>query len=615
MSASVRGDSGSLRPTRRDVVRGLATGLVMGTAPVRATPPREDPQSLLRRLMDERLRHSPELATRLGLDTGALSRLRWNLDDRSLAASLAARERTGDQLRAIDSLRDADMAPEDRLHLQAVRHFLQLERDIGRFPFGAAVDPRPFVLSHLTGAYTSIPEFLASRHPLIEASDAAALLSRMREFGRILDQEVEHLRHDAGRGVIPPDFVLARAKGQLTDLRDSPPDQSPILLALQTGAASGTLLPHFRNGARRIWSDLIVPALDRQIEALSSLLPRAGHEAGIWRLPDGEAYYGTSLAHATTTAFSPGEVHVIGLEMVRQMTAEADRLLRAQGLTTGTLAERVGALYSDPRFLYSDDDDGRARLLSDISGRIRAFRAQAPRAFRNLPTVPVEVRRVPALLEGGAPPAYYEDPSLDGSRPGTFFVNLATTSAWPRWLLASTVFHEAEPGHHLQQSVLIEGPQIPPIRTILWSSGYGEGWATYAEQLAEELGMYEGDDVGRIGYVLTALLRACRLVADTGVNSLRWSREEAIEWMIENGIPRPLAMNEVERYCVWPAQACSYMIGKGEWLKQRERARSALGSRFDLREFHAAALAIGPVPLTMFHSVIDDFIRRTRARS
>jgi len=603
--------------SRRDVMRGMvASGLgLAGAVSARAATGATRSRALLQRVMDERVRHSPELATRLGLDTDSSSRLRWLLDDRSLAACEAAKTRTRDQLAAVEAINGAAVAPNDHLHLEAVRHFLQAEREIGGFTYGSPVEPRPYVLSHLSGAYSSIPEFLASRHPLADISDAQAILSRMRAFATALDQERERLRHDAQLGAIPPDFILARTKAQLTDLRDAPPERSPILLALRTRLQSARLPLHFHDSARQIWSDMIVPALDRQVEALSSLEPRAPHEAGVWRLPGGEAYYRTSLSIATTTSHSPDAVHAIGRDLVQQLTAEADRLLRAQGLTTGTLAERIGALYSDPRFLYPDDDEGRARLLSDINGRIAAFREQAPRAFRSLPRIPVEIRRVPALLEGGAPPAYYEDPSLDGSRPGTFFVNLATTAAWPRWLIASTVFHETEPGHHLQQALLLEGPAVPAIRTVLWTPGYGEGWALYAEQLAEELGLYDGDDAGRIGYVLATLLRACRLVADTGVNSLRWSREQVIEWMTTNGIPRPLAANEVERYCVWPGQACSYMIGKAEWLRLRNRARAALGSRFDLREFHAAGLAAGPVPLTMLQEVIHAYISERRARS
>lgn len=602
---------------RRDVMRGMVAGGFGLAGAASARPAAGGPASgaLLQRLMDERVRASPELATRLGLDVGPLARLRSLLDDRSLSACEAARARTRAQIAAIDALAGAAVAPADRLHLDAVRYFLLAEREIGQFGYGAATEPRPYVLSHLSGAYTSIPEFLGSRHPLGDVSDAEAFLARMRGFATVLDQERERLRHDAALGAIPPDFILTRTKAQLAELRDAPPEQSPVLLALRTRLENAGLPLRFPESARQVWSGSIVPALDRQIAALSALDSRAGQEAGVWRLPDGEAYYAASLSIATTTSLSPAAVHATGRDLVARLAAETDRLLRAQGLTTGSLADRIGALYSDPRFLYPDDDDGRAQLMSDVRGRIAAFREQAPRAFNSVPRIPVDVRRVPPLLEKGAPPAYYEDPSVDGSRPGTFYVNLATLAAWPRWLLASTVFHETEPGHHLQQAVLLEGPPVPAIRTVLWSPGYGEGWALYAEQLAEELGLYEGDEAGRIGYALTTLLRACRLVADTGVNSLRWPREQAIAWMIDNGIPRPLAVNEVERYCVWPGQACSYMIGKGEWLRLRDRARSALGSRFDLRAFHASGLAAGPVPLTMLQNVIDDYISESRARS
>src|SRR5690606_27203415 len=222
------------------------------------------------------------------------------------------------------------------------------------------------------------------------------------------------------------------------------------------------------------------------------------------------------------------------------------------------------------------------------------------------PEVPVEIRPVPAFRESGAPFAYYEDPSLDGARPGAFYINLRDTAEIPSWMITTTTFHEAVPGHHLQQAMLMEGPPLPLIRTLQWSSGYGEGWALYAEQLADELGMYDDDPSGRIGYVWGALLRAGRLVADTGIHSRRWPRDQAVEWMIEHAAtPGGLAVNEVERYCVWPGQACSYMIGKVRWLALRDRARTALGAAFDIRDFHRAGLAAGAPPLSVFDQVID----------
>lgn len=559
--------------------------------------------------MAERLSASPELATSLGLDKGVFAAQRSCLDDRSLAAASAAKRQARDQLAALDALDSTNLEPGDRLHVEAVRHFLALESNIGqRFAYGAAVEPRPYVVSHLTGACTSVPDMLASKHPITTGADTEAYLTRMEAFAAALDQEVERIRHDAELGVIPPDFVLARTHEQLLALRDSSPDQSPVVATFGARLREAGLPMGPLETARRIFSRTIVPALDRQAGALAALAPHATHDAGVWRLPDGEAYYAASLAGATTTHLSPETVHSMGIEAVGHLQAEADRMLRSQGFTDGSLAERIGAIYSDPRFLYPDDADGRERLIGDIEDSLAAIRARLPSVFHRLPRTPVEIRRVPPFRESGAPPAYYEDPSLDGSRAGAFYVNLGTMAAWPRWLLASTVFHETEPGHHLQQAVLLEGPPVPSIRTILWSPGYGEGWALYAEQLADELGMYDDDPIARIGYVMTTLLRACRLVADTGVNALRWSREQTIAWMTENGIPAPLAVNEVERYCVWPGQACSYMVGKSEWLKLRTRARAALGSAFDLRDFHAATLKVGAVPLTMLAEVVEGHI-------
>jgi len=300
----------------------------------------------------------------------------------------------------------------------------------------------------------------------------------------------------------------------------------------------------------------------------------------------------------------------MGLEQARALAARADALLRKAGLTRGSVGRRIHALYARKRYVYANTDAAKARLIEALNGQVRAMQARLPEYFGALPKAPVEIRRVPKFMEAGAPAGYYNNPSLDGSRPGIYWINLRDTAEVPSWTLPTLTYHEAIPGHHLQLSLQQEA-DLPMIRRASFYSAYGEGWALYAEQLAQEMDVYQDDPLGEIGYLQSALFRAARLVVDTGIHALRWSREKAIAAMVEiDGDPESSAATEIERYCVWPGQACSYMVGKLTWLSLREKARAALGNRFDLRTFHDAGLLSGNMPLTTLSDVIDGYIAR-----
>ena len=278
-------------------------------------------------------------------------------------------------------------------------------------------------------------------------------------------------------------------------------------------------------------------------------------------------------------------------------------------MTAGTVGERLHALYEDARYRYQNTDEGKGKLIGDLNLKVRAVQSKLPGYFKTLPKAAVEIRRVPAYTEVGALAGYYQPASLDGSRPGTYYINLRDTAEIPSWILPTLTYHESIPGHHLQVSLQQEA-DLPLIRKAGWFPAYGEGWALYAEQLAEEMGLYENDPLGQIGYLHDALWRASRLVMDTGLHAMRWSREQAISYYIDTlGTPESSVVTEVERYCVWPGQACSYMVGKLTWLRLREQAKQALGDRFDIREFHDAGLLSGAMPLTVLDAVVTDYLR------
>jgi uncharacterized protein (DUF885 family) len=283
--------------------------------------------------------------------------------------------------------------------------------------------------------------------------------------------------------------------------------------------------------------------------------------------------------------------------------------MKAQGMTTGTVGQRLRAMYDDPKYHYPNTDAGKAQLLADLNGKVKVVQAKLPAWFKTLPKSTVEIKRVPPYVEAGQPQGYYQQGALDGSRPGAYYINLRDTAEIPSFFLPTLTYHEAIPGHHLQLSLQQEA-DLPLIRKVVWFSAYGEGWALYAEQLADEMGMYETDPLGRIGYLHDAMFRAVRLVVDTGMHQMRWSRETALAFFIDTlGDTDASAATEVERYCVWPGQACSYMVGKLTWLRLRARARAALGARFDIREFHDAGLLPGATPLTVLDGVIAAYTK------
>jgi uncharacterized protein (DUF885 family) len=319
----------------------------------------------------------------------------------------------------------------------------------------------------------------------------------------------------------------------------------------------------------------------------------------VWRLPDGEAYYQGAIEASTTTRMSADEVHRIGLEQVAELEAQLDPILRREGLTRGTAGERLAELNKRPDQLFANTDEGRQALIAELNKQIAEIEAQLPRAFNTLPKADVVARRVPELIQAGSPGAYYDSAPLDNSRPAIYYINLRDTFDRPKFGLRTLTHHEATPGHHLQVSLAQESEEIPLIRRFGGYSAYSEGWALYSEQLADELGMFEGRPLERAGMLQSFLFRATRLVVDTGMHAKRWSREQATDYFLRTtGIARGRGQNEIDRYTSWPGQALSYKIGHTVWLRLRDEAKAKLGDRFDLKDFHRVLL-LGSMPLTV----------------
>jgi uncharacterized protein (DUF885 family) len=585
---------------------------------VSAAAPAPPPQSgdaaarldaLFEVFMDERLSRNPELVTSLGLDKGKYAWAKSKLTEDSLQRARELKQENASRLQRLkafgrDSLRGSDLANYD-----AVAY--QMETIVLTEPFDYGDLGRPYVVSQLTGAYQSVPTFLDRQHQIADKADADAYLARLRAFAVVLDQETERVRHDAGLKVVPPDFIIDRTLEQLQALREVAPAESILSTSVATRTQKLGIAGSYGTDAARIVASEVYPALDRQARALTELRGAAVHEAGVRRLPQGAAFYEIALRGATTTDMSAAEVHELGLDQARELTARMDALLRTQGRKDGSVTERARALARDPQYVYPDTDAGRQQVLDYCNGLIRTLQPHLPKYFRILPKAAVEIRRVPAYTQAGAPGGYYERPALDGSRPGAFYINLRDTAEWPRWKLPTLVYHESEPGHHFQLALVTEMPRLPLIRKAGSSfPANTEGWALYAEVLCDEMGMYDGDPLGRLGMLQSALFRAARCVVDTGLHTQGWSRERAIDYMVETtGDSRSRLTTEVERYCTWPGQATSYKVGQTHWLKLRAGARRRLGDKFDIRDFHDVGLSAAPMPLSVLEQVVDEWLK------
>lgn len=599
---------------RRSFVQSIGAAALATSIPAAARGPGEAAtgsgdaalRTLLDRIFNDRLTESPEGATALGLDTGKNAALKSQLSGRSAADEARDLTRAKRELAAIRAIDPATLGENARLDYDIVSY--QLERSIAgreRFTYGSAGGRyAPYRLSQLTGAYQDVPDFLDNQHRVRDAVDADAYLARLEAFATVLDQESERQRADAARGVFAPDYVLDTTLKQFASLRDKAPGEFGLVTGFKSKLEAANLPPKRGAQAEKIVADKIFPALDRQRALVTELRGKATHDAGVWRLPDGEAYYTAAAEAATTTRLSGEEIHRIGLEQVAEISGRIDTILKAQGMRDGTVGARLVALNERPDQLFPNTDPGREALLEALRAQVRAMEKRLPEQFATLPKAPVEVRRVPPAIQAGAPGGYYQAATLDGSRPGIYYINLRDTFDRPKFGLATLSYHEAVPGHHLQVMLALESQDIPLIRRRGGFSGYSEGWALYTEQLADEMGMYDGDPLGQVGYLQSLLFRATRLVVDSGMHAKRWSREQATDYFIATtGIARGRSQGEIDRYTVWPGQACSYKIGHTVWVELRDEAKARAGANWDPRQFHDV-LRKGAMPLDVLKRVV-----------
>jgi len=459
-------------------------------------------------------------------------------------------------------------------------------------------------VNQISGVTVNMPQFLTDTHVIKNEKSVRRYLSRLAEFGRVLRETHERVADDRANGVIPPDFVIEKALVGMNKFIEGGAAENPLVTTLgpKLEALDGldeTTADQLVDEAVQLVATEVIPGYQAMISMFESMLPEATHDAGIWRLPDGNAIYAAKLQSNTTTQYSPDEIHATGLAEVDRIEGEMLDILDSQGIAGGSFAERVRIVMEDPAHQFPNTDEGRADMIAYLEDFDRRVMAIAADYFITIPPQPLEIVRVPEYSQDSSPGGYYNGPALDGSRPGRFYINQKQTADNPRWTLPTLMIHEGSPGHHFQISTsqLIEG--VPLLRRLSPFSAFSEGWALYSERIAKtDMGLYDNDPLGDLGRLQAEMFRAVRLVVDTGMHAKRWSREQAIEYMItKTGMTTEEVTREIERYVVWPGQATAYKTGQLALLAMREEAELRLGERFDLREFHEAVLMNGAMPL------------------
>ena len=605
--------------TRRDFMVGAgaaiaASNLAGCTAKTSDETTDASAQQLLSEIAEELMVDYPENATALGVDQDARAALKAKLSDRSAGGQEVIARRTAKRLARLAALDTAALSEATRIDVDVMRTAHEFAVRGFAFPYGDTAllnqawswRNAPYVVAQNTGAFLEIPSLLDEQHTVKTREDAESYLARLEAYAGQLDGETGRLKSAAGQGVIAPDFLLDKTLKQLTIARSGNVAEWSLVTSLAKRTQS--LGADYAARAARIAADKIAPALDRQLTELQAHRARATSDAGVWKLPKGDEYYTWTLQAATTTNLTPAEIHDLGQHELQALHAEMDTILKGVGMTQGSVGERMTALGKQARFQFPENDEGRKRVMDYLEQRVSDMRTRLPRAFATLVPGNLEIKRMPPEVEPGAPGAYGGAGTIDGTVPGKFWINLHTLSIWTTYSLPTLTYHESIPGHVWQGEYTFK---LPLFRSLLSFNAYSEGWALYAEQLANELGVYDDDPFGRLGYLQSIAFRACRLVVDTGLHAKRWTREQAIQWFATtNGSSLDEVTSEVDRYCAWPGQACGYKVGHSEINRLRSKAQQALGDKFDLRQFDDAVVKAGGVPMLVLARNIDAFIAR-----
>jgi len=552
---------------------------------------------------------SPELLTQLRLlESFGLRSHNAKLDDRSQQAGDLQQAKLNKDLATLRSYDRAAMSDADKLNYDMLEWFMAHSSEGERWRYHS------YPVNQLFGIQSNLPKFMVSSHPLADLTDAEHYISRLNQFQRVFLQVVEDLKIRTEKGVIPPRFVLEKVLAEIDGFIAGETEQQllykhfadKISTLSDIDAATAAQLKAKAADAVKL---SVKPAYQHLSAYLQALLAQSTTDDGVWKLPDGDAYYAYMLKEHTTTDLTPEQIHQIGLTEVARIQAQMAEILTAQGHSGDSVASMMTALGDDSQFLYPDTAEARLQILADYKTMLADINTRLEPAFNIKPKAGMDVQRVPEFSEKTAPGAYYNAPAMDGSRPGVFYANLYDIRATPKFGMKTLAVHEGIPGHHFQIAIQQELQGLPTFRKILPFTVYSEGWALYTEKLMAELGLYENDPYGDLGRLQAELFRAIRLVVDTGIHHKRWTREQAIAYMAGNAGMAPSDVEaEIERYIVMPGQACAYKIGMLKILELRQKAQQELGNEFKLTDFHDVVLKNGAMPIAILERVVDQYI-------
>ena len=613
----------SLSITRRQALAGLGATSALALSGCAASARPEaiaqarviGAQRLLEVVGYNLLEHEPERATALGVDTGHHAYLRGRLEDQSPAGQQAYAATLRQDLAHVRSFPREGLDRETLTSLDVVESAYDLALDGFALPYGDTPvgnwRTAPYVVIQNVGEYLALPRFMQSNHKVENGDDADAYIERMEAMPATFDGELARISAARAMGVVPPAFLLDKAIGQMQQTIASAGKGELFAADLRSKLQAAGMPESHANRAAILEAGPIAEALTRQLEELRAERAVATDDPGISARPRGDEFYAWALRSSTTTRLTPDEVHEQGLDELAALHARMDPILRSIGYTSGSVGERMQALSQDPRYKFAEGDPGRTEIMDFIAERVEWIKAQMPRAFNTLVDPNMEVRRIPPAEEVGAPGAYGGAGSKDGSIPGRFWINLRTTDLHRKYDLADLTYHETIPGHVWEGEY---SNRLPLIRSILAFNPFSEGWALYGEQIADELGAYDGFEVGRLGYLQSLAFRACRMVVDTGLHAKGWSRAKAVDFFVTRNGSKPAEVeSEVDRYCSWPGQATGYKLGHSRIVDQRARAQSALGQAYDFKAFNDAVVLGGNVPMDVLEKNVDRYIAAARS--
>jgi uncharacterized protein (DUF885 family) len=564
-------------------------------------------------LIEQGIDHPQELTSIGVIDGTVLDFHSGKLDDYSLGARRKEYDTVRADEAAIKAWDRSKLSPQEQLSYDIAMWEYDRELANAKYPWLGA-NGQAYPVNQAFGIQKNLPNFLLSQHQIKNAKLARRYVDRLRAMARVLDTVDGDVARQARLGVVPPDFIVDDDIDQMRALIADDPAHSVLVANL--AAKSAVLSDLSVNEKTTLVADAtaavrdgVYPAYRRLIARMQAIRPLATHDAGLWHLKGGDAYYADQLKLLTSTDMTPAQIHDYGLSEVTRITAQIDTILKSVGMPDGTVGDRMDRLAHDSRFAYQNSEADRERMLARYRQLLSHVKTLLPLYFSDIPNLPLEVRRVPPYAEKGSAGAYYEPPSLDGSRPGVFFANLRNVGETPQWAMPTLAYHEGIPGHHLQISTALTIKDLPYLRRFNFLPAYGEGWALYAEHLASDMGLYKDDPYGDLGRLQAELFRAVRLVVDTGIHSQHWTREQAIDYFRKTtGMGLSDVTAETERYVVWPGQACAYKIGMKTILEMREKAKAELGPKFDLREYHRLVLENGAMPLWLLQKTVDAWI-------